>query len=269
MFKAIASDLDGTLLNSKIELSEYSKEILNAANKKGIEFIISTGRMYRSLVRIIPQMPFCRYAVTTMGAEIYDTHKNERIYSVPLEPENARAVVEYGLKNNLHINIYINNVLYTNSLDKFSDFYLRTTDAPSTLIEGDVLEFIKDKVISKILYITEVEDAPAIQKECIQLFGDKMNVCGSLKMYTEFSSFNAQKDIAVNWLIEKLGIKKDELIVFGDSGNDVSMLKNTGYACAVANAGDYVKEIADEVVEDNDNDGVAKTVKRYILDAEQ
>ena len=123
--------------------------------------------MYRSLVRIIPQMPFCRYAVTTMGAEIYDTHKNERIYSVPLEPENARAVVEYGLKNNLHINIYINNVLYTNSLDKFSDFYLRTTDAPSTLIEGDVLEFIKDKVISKILYITEVEDAPAIQKECI------------------------------------------------------------------------------------------------------
>ena len=93
MFKLIASDLDGTLLKNNAAISQYSVSILEAAAQAGIPFIICTGRMYDSLKEILPALPFCRYAITSMGAEIYDNFEKKRIYSKPLEHEYAEVLI--------------------------------------------------------------------------------------------------------------------------------------------------------------------------------
>ena len=79
MFKLIASDLDGTLLDSRLEVSDETVKVLNRAYEKGVDFVICTGRMYDSLKYILPKVPFCRYAITCMGAEIYDNFEKKRI----------------------------------------------------------------------------------------------------------------------------------------------------------------------------------------------
>lgn len=266
MFKIIASDLDGTLLNSQNTLSDYTLETLQEAYNRGIDFVICTGRMFGSMGFLIPKIPFCRYAITSMGAEIYDIFENKRIYECPLEEEHVMMLAEYGLKNNIHMNLYIDNVLYTNSLDKYSQKYFEDTTTMALPIEGDVLEFLKGKKLSKIVYIGEPEDMPKHNEKVTEMLGGKINICASFKHYVECSNINAQKDITLNKFIEQLGFKKDELIVFGDSGNDVSMLKNTGFSVCVGNGWTEAKQASNLIVESNDNDGVAKTVKRLILD---
>ncbi|MBR6765206.1 MAG: HAD family hydrolase [Clostridia bacterium] len=265
MFKIIASDLDGTLLDSKQSISEYSVNVLDKAYKKGIDFVICTGRMFDSIKFLLPKLSFCRYAITSMGAEIYDIFENKRIYFKPLENKYTMMLAEYALKNNVHMNIYIDDVLYTNSLDKYSERYFRETTTMARLIEGDVLEFLKGKLLSKLIFIGEEADIKIHLEAVKEMLEGKVNICASCKRYVEVSSIEAQKDITLNSFVKELGFNRDELIVFGDSGNDVSMLKNTGFSCTVANGWPEAMQVSNLVVESNDNDGVAKTVERLIL----
>lgn len=265
MFKLIATDLDGTLLTDKREITEYTKDILKQAVDKGVDFVICTGRMYDSLKYILPQLPFCRYAITCMGAEIYDNFEKKRIYEKNLPEEYAQIMVKFAIENNIHMNIYIDNILYTNSLDKYSERYFIETTSLGTQIEGDVLQFIKGKKISKLIYIGEPENMEVAGKKITELLDGKVNICASNKRYVEMSAIDAQKDITLNMLADKLNIKKNEMIVFGDSGNDMAMLKNTGFSVCVGNGWDEAKKVSNIIVESNNNDGVARTVRRLIL----
>lgn len=265
MFKIIASDLDGTLLNSERQITPYTAETLKRCYDKGVDFIICTGRLYHSIRTFLPFLPFSRYSITSMGAEVYDNFEKKLIYECPLEEKHTLAIAEYGLKNNVHMNIYIDNVLYTNSIDKYSERYERETTTAATLIEGDVMKFLKGKKLSKLIFIGEEQDMPEHNKNITQMLGNEINICASFARYVECSNINAQKHITLNNLIERLGFKRDELIVFGDSGNDVSMLENTGFSCCVGNGWDMAKKVSNLVVESNDNDGVARTVERLIL----
>lgn len=266
MFKLIASDLDGTLLNSNKEISDYSVKVLKQAQEKGVDFAVCTGRMYGSMEYLMPKLTFSKYSINIMGAEIYNNFTKERIYFRPLEDEHVEKIVRYATDNKVHMNLYIDNVLYTNFDDEFRHWYHQETTSLGIVIEGDLLEFIKGKKLSKILFISEPEVAKQHFENMQKMFGDELNICASHPRYVEFSHIDAQKDKTLLVLLDMLNIKKEELIVFGDSGNDVSMLKNTGFSCCVANGWDEAKQVSNLIVESNDNDGVAKTVKRLILD---
>ncbi len=265
MFKLIASDLDGTLLNSDKEISDYSIKVLKQAQEKGVDFAVCTGRMYGSMEYLMPKLTFSRYSINIMGAEIYDNFTKKRIYFRPLEDEHAEKIVKYAVENKVHAHLYIDNVLYTNFDDEYRHWYHKETTTLGQVVEGDFLEFIKGKKISKILFISEPEEAKQHFKNMQEILGDNLNICASHPRYVEFSHIDAQKDKTLLVLLDMLNIKKEELIVFGDSGNDVSMLKNTGFSCCVANGWEEAKEASNLIVESNDNDGVARTVERLIL----
>lgn len=265
MFKLIASDLDGTLLNSQKEISDYSIEILKKAQEKGVDFAVCTGRMYGSMEYLMPKLSFSRYSINIMGAEIYDNFTRERIYFRPLEDEHTMMIAKYAVEKKVHLNIYLDNVLYTNFDDSYRAWYHKETTTLGKVIEGDVLEFIKGKKASKLVFISEPDDALKHYKAIEEMLGGKINICASHPRYVECSHIDAQKDKTLLVLLDMLNLKKEDLIVFGDSGNDVSMLKNTGFSCCVANGWDEAKQVSNLIVESNDNDGVARTVERLIL----
>ncbi len=264
MFKLIASDLDGTLLNSKKEISDYSIEVLKKAQEAGVDFAVCTGRMYGSMAYLMPKLTFSRYSINIMGAEIYDNFKGERIYFRPLEDDHVEKIVKYAMDNKVHMNIYLDNVLYTNFDDEFRHWYHKETTSLGIVVD-DMIEFVKGKKISKILFISQPEEAKQHFENMQKMFGDALNICASHPRYVEFSHIDAQKDKTLLVLLDMLNIKKEELIVFGDSANVVSMLKNTGFSCCVANGWEEAKQASNLIIESNDNDGVARTVERLIL----
>ncbi|MBR2860630.1 MAG: HAD family hydrolase [Clostridia bacterium] len=267
MFKIIGTDLDGTLLRNDKSISQYTKDVLQQATEKGVEFVICTGRMYKALQYILPELPFCRYSVTIMGAEIYDVKENKVIYSEPLDAQYVDFLIKYGLENNLHVQIYIDNELYTNSSDKYSEYYFQNTTVNGIEVD-DLAAFAKGKTVAKVLFIDEIDVIEKHINNLREIMQGKINICNSDLHYLECSSLNARKDVAMNYLTSALGYKKDELIVFGDSGNDLLMLKNTGFSCVTQNGTDEAKAVADLIIESNEDDGVAKTVERLILNGE-
>ncbi len=268
MFKIIGTDLDGTLLRKDGSVSEYTKKVLAQAAEKGVETVICTGRMFSALRNVLPNLPFCRYAITIMGAEIYDLKEKKKIYSMPLEDEDVEFLLQYGYENQLHTHIYIDDVLYVNAMDKYTDYYTRQSTSIANLFEGDMRAFAKGKKLAKILFMGEADDVAEHMARLKELKGEKINFCTSDPTYLECSSIKAQKDVTLNYFIDKLGIKRDELIVFGDSGNDISMLKNTGFSCVPQNGTEEAKAVADLIIESNEDDGVAKTVDKLILRGE-
>ena len=264
MFKLIASDLDGTLLNSNKEISDYSIKVLKEAQEKGVDFAVCTGRMYGSMEYLMPKLTFSKYSINIMGAEIYNNFTKERIYFRPLEDEHVEKIVRYATDNKVHMNVYIDNVLYTNFDDEFRHWYHKETTSLGIVVDN-MIEFVKGKKLSKIVFISQPEDAKRHFENMQQILGNSLNICASHPRYVEMSHIDAQKDKTLLVLLDMLNIKKEELIVFGDSGNDISMLKNTGYSCCVANGWDEAKQASDLIIESNDDDGVAKTVEKLIL----
>ena len=84
--------------------------------------------------------------------------------------------------------------------------------------------------------------------------------------YTEITNENTDKWNALKFLIQKLGIEREEVITIGDNVNDQTMLENAGLGVAMANSVPYIQKMADVVTESNNEDGVAKVIEKYILE---
>ena len=266
--KLIATDMDGTLLHTDGSLSPFTLNALRNANAHGANVVIATGRMLGGIAQFLRYMPFCRYCITTNGAEIYDCTKNERIYSRPVELKTALFVADYAKRHNVHMHAYVDNVLYTTAIDEISVLYKKATGLMGTLIENDIDDFLQNHTVSKLVLIDTPEKCNEFFKVLVDKLGESASVVQSNKSFVEITSSLATKGQALEFLIDYLGILPEETIAFGDSGNDIPMLAGPWHSRAVANAWDEVKQIAEKVIDSNDSDGVANELNLIFADKE-
>ncbi len=262
MIKLIATDMDGTLLCSDGDVSPFTLDSLRNANAQGSNVVIATGRMFAGISRFLSYMPFCRYAITTNGAEIYDRTTNELIYTRALEEKTALFVADYAKKHNVHLHAYAENVLYTTMLDEKSIAYKKATGLMGTLIEEDFYDFYKKHSISKLVLIDSCERCDSFFKELTLALGESASIVQSCASFVEITSSLATKGQALSFLVDYLHLSPNEVIAFGDSGNDISMLSGPWNTCAVANATSEAKQVSDKIIESNDDFGVAKEINR-------
>lgn len=266
--KLIATDMDGTLLHTDGTVSPFTLDALRNANAKGANVVIATGRMLAGISQFLRYMPFCRYCITTNGAEIYDTKENKRIYSRPVEDKISLFIADYAKKHNVHLHIYADNVLYTTAIDEISILYKKATGLMGTLIDQEIKDFLQTHTVSKLVLIDSPEKCNLCFKELVDKFGKSASIVQSNKSFVEITSCLATKGQALKFLIDYLGILPKQAIAFGDSGNDIPMLAGPWHTRAVQNAWDEAKQIADKVIESNDSDGVAKELNLIFNDKE-
>ncbi len=260
--KLIATDMDGTLLHSDGNISPFTLDALRLANANGASVVIATGRMFAGISHLLRYMPFCRYCITTNGAEIYDRTTNKVIYSRPIERETALFIADYAKKHNIHMHAYADNVLYTTMIDEISILYKKATTLMGTLIEEDFAEFYSKHSVAKLVLIDSPENCDKFFSEIKNALGEKASIVQSNASFVEITSALATKGQALEFLIKYLGLLPQQAIAFGDSGNDIPMLLGPWHTCAVENAWDEVKQVADKIIESNNDDGVAKEIYR-------
>lgn len=260
--KLIATDMDGTLLHSDGTVSPFTLDALRAASTCGANVVIATGRMFAGISQFLRYMPFCRYCITTNGAEIYDRTTNKVIYSRPIEQETAVFVADYAKKHNIHMHAYADNVLYTTMIDEKSIWYKKATGLMGTLIEEDFVTFYSKHSVSKLVLIDLPENCDKFFLDLTNALGKNASIVQSNANFVEITSARATKGQALEFLIDYLGLLPEQAIAFGDSGNDIPMLSGPWHTCAVENAWDEAKQVADKVIESNNADGVAKEINR-------
>lgn len=289
MYKLIAIDLDGTLLNSYGEVSIKNREAIKNAISKGVEIVLASGRPVASVKNLANELGANHYMICGNGAMTYDFNEDSIIYKNFLDVNKLLQIIKICDENSIYYNLYLEDRVLTKSLNYNVMFYQQENanreDSKKTNIEivKDIYEYIcnnKDKnylkvticeedkiifnsIMRKIKEIKEIEilDVAHMSKKIIKDGTDELQI---KYYYTEISSKNVDKWYALINLADKLDIQPNEIIAIGDNVNDKIMMQNAGIGVAMENSAPYIKEIADFITEDNNNNGVAVAIQKFI-----
>lgn len=290
MYKLVAIDLDGTLLNSYGEVSNKNKETLKKAIEKGVEIVLSSGRPIMSVKNLANEIGCNNYMICGNGAITYDIQNEEIIFNRFLEKSKVLQIIKICEQNSIFYNVYTKDTILTKSLNYNILFYhqenaTKPEDKKTRItIIQDIEEYIKNRKEEDYLKITICDNDKIIFSSIIRKLKtikdvDILDVAHMSRkiikdgtenvsieyFYTEITNTNVDKWQAIKNLIEKLQIKREEVIAIGDNINDAQMVKEAGLGVIMQNAAPYIKEMADVIVKDNNNDGVAQTIENYIL----
>lgn len=288
MYKLIAVDLDGTLLNSYGEVTEYSKKIIKKIIENGIKFIIASGRPIDSIKTIANEIGSNEYFIAGNGSLIYDIKKNKIIYEKYLSKLKVLEIIKICEKNSISYNVYTDKTILATSL-KYNVLYyykenLKKEEDKKTNIHivDDMYEYVKNLEEDKFLKITICDENKSVFNSIMKTIKNingidildvshmsrKVISQGTEQVpieyyYTEISLSNVDKWTAIEYLIEQLGIKKEEVIAIGDNMNDKKMIENAGLGVVMEESTPAVTELADDIAQNNNRDGVVKILQKY------
>ena len=288
MYKLVAVDLDGTLLNSYGVVTENSKNIIKKTIEKGTEVIIASGRPIDSIQSIAKDIGSNKYFIAGNGAFVYDINKDKVIYEKYLSKKKVLEIIKLCEKNSISYNIYASNAILTSSL-KYNVLYYHKENSKKeenkktniSIIEN-MYEYVKNMKDDKFLKITVCDDTKSIFDSIMRKL---KNISGidildvshiSRKLirqgteefqveyyYTEISEKGVDKWNALEYLIEILNIDKSEVIAIGDNINDKKMIENSGLGIAMKHSTPIITDVCDYITDSNNDEGVANALEKF------
>ena len=270
--RMIGVDLDGTLLNSEKQLTAYTREVLKKAIEQEVAVVVATGRPFSGVPDELKHFPGMRYALTANGARILDMQKQKVVYKNLLSGEIAEKVIDILKRHHAIHEFFVDGVGYMNEdglknvyayfEDPHMAEYLQSTRIPVKDVK-EKLQTMKCEVDKLQGIFRNQKDKEEALEELNTLSG--IVVTAAMDNNLEINKEGTNKGLGLLQLGKSLGISREEIMACGDGGNDVEMLKEVGFAIAMANAYDTVKTAADFVTVSNDEDGVAKAIERFVL----
>lgn len=290
MYKFVAIDIDGTLLNSKGELSERTKKSVEKVIQKGVKIVLTSGRVTNSVEAVAKSLNVDKYLICDNGASIYDVTQNKTIWSKEIDKKTVENLVNTCIENNIYYMVFTDEEIIVKDLrhmalafykqrhnckDEASGItqfryagieYIQKLQKPvRRIVVCDQDRVIYNSIVKKLCQFDDIEllASPHISNKIIK---DEDKTLLLRYSYAEILPKNANKWIAIKELITRIGgIEDSEVMAIGDNFNDVSMLKNAGLGVAMNNGASVAKEVARVVAPSNDEDGVALILERYIL----
>lgn len=268
MPRMVFCDLDGTLLDSEKHMSDRTRRTLRGLAGHGIGFVPSTGRSVAGIPREVIELSGARYAITADGAVVCrlarDGHMDLRVSEIPRDA--VIDLLDLVGSSPSYIDLFSEGEAYVErgEMSKLDDF---------GLLPGDVsyIRSVRHEVDTTLAGF--VAEGHPVERLTVFYADEAMRDAvygysqgrGDLACHTsqrtniEITSSEASKGNALLWLCDHLGISAEEAIAFGDSPNDVSMLREAGIGVAMANAEEGVRRQADGVTRlSNDESGVAE-----------
>ena len=292
MYKLIAIDLDGTLLNLNGIVSNETKKILQEIIDKNIKIVLTSGRMIDSIKTISEEIGRQKYLIAGNGAIVYDVEKCQILYKNFLSKEKILNVIKICEENSIYYNIYTEKEVLTPSL-KYNVLYYHKEnsnreekDRTKINIITNMYEYIQNSEREDYLKITICDEDKMIFNSIIKMIKQikgidvmeiehmsRKNIMQGTETielnysYTEVSAQNVDKWDAISYILEQEQIQKEEVIAIGDNINDKKMIENAGLGIAMKGSTPIITEIANIVTEEtNNSDGVAKALKKIIID---
>jgi Cof subfamily protein (haloacid dehalogenase superfamily) len=267
MVKLIATDMDGTLLNSNHEIPNDFKETISALKGKDVMFAISTGRNYLDISYKFDDYKDELLFICENGTGIY--YKDECIYSKFLEKDTIKQLVKLGreIDNAYPIlcgtkGLYLEDEKALEQLNILFPMNVPVTKVDSLLDVDDGIF----KVNMFDLTDAETNSYPIFKNENIE----GVTLTPSGRYWLDMSSFGTNKGIAIKKVQDMFDIDYKETMVFGDHLNDIEMMQSACYSYAMKNGHDDVKEVANfETKYTNEECGVIKTIQEEVLQTKE
>lgn len=269
-YKLVASDLDGTLLNNKSEVSRENLDAIGKLSDMGVMFIPSTGRTFAEMPRLIRNNENIRYYIYSNGTVVYDKKTGERILNC-ISNETGRKVLDIAREYEVHKSFRCNGRCYVDnrfqSLEAWD--YYNVCREHRVVVEnfGILIEDFEEKIdnADEIEVYSFFFKNLSEKEECRRRISgiEGIAVTGVTEYNIEVFNAAAGKGNALQVLAKKLGIKAEETISIGDSNNDSTILRASGLGLAVSNACDSLKAVADEIICSNEEHVAKFVLEKY------
>ena len=261
----LAVDLDGTLLTSAKRISPANAEALRAARRqRGVHVVLASARPPRSVMPFYEELGLDAPMINYNGALVYDPHGRRVLMHLPIPLKTAREIVR--LARRLHKEVLVSAEIldrwFTDRLDKR---YLTETARlfkPNRI--APIGEWLVEPV-TKLLLLAPAARLTELQAAIAEAFPHQVSMVQTEENLLQVMHVTVSKAQALRCIAGELAVSRQHVMAIGDNANDVGMIQWAGVGVAVGNATPEVKAAAKVLTEANDEDGVAKVVRRFIL----
>ena len=269
-YRLIALDMDGTLLNSKLEVTPRTRAAIRRAAQAGRHVVISTGRCLSEIRDVVRDIPEIRYMVCENGSCVYDYERDHTIRVIPVPVEEVRYILELMRRERVTVQVFSENQSYicapgSDFVDRHNMRAYRETFRRSAVFDEKLFDGYGERPfrIEKVnLYFESAEDCLRVQR---MLDARPLKTSVSFDILLEVVSERADKGWGLRELCRHLDVPVEAAIAVGDSMNDIAILRAAGLSAAMGNACPEAKAAAHIVAPDCDHDGVAWVIENYLL----
>lgn len=251
MIKLIVTDMDGTLLNSKKEISSNMYQLIDELTNNGILFCLASGRALHNVINTFHGNKDKLLFVGDNGGSIRLPNKSiSTCISKHIIHEVISLCGQHGFWVSMNSDYY---TYVTHDCDERYIELLKHYGVEIKQIEN--LHEIEDSIVK--ITICDLKGSKENIYPVFEQLKSKCNVVVSGDIWLDISHMDVNKAFALTKIMEYYGIHKDEVVAFGDYNNDVQLVKAAGYGIAVKNAVDEVKAVAAKIsAYTNDEDAV-------------
>ena len=259
----IATDLDGTLLDSHKQVSAETRKVLRELKNRGILFGIASGRPVESGQILVHDWGLendISFLIGMNGGALYDMRTKAKHKYYPLSGDKILEIMEHFKDMDVIFQCMLGN-------DRFVSKSTEKTRAHAKLFcehehEVDLQEFLPGREIDKLILFLDPELMPAVRQRATTFSDPAYTSMQTADNLYEYMDPRINKGFGIEKACKHYGITPDHVVAFGDAENDEAMIETVGLGVAMANASDELKKIADVVLkETNDQDGLAHFVE--------
>lgn len=284
MIKCIATDMDGTLLNSVQQISPENKEAILKAQAQGVEIVVATGRSYQEATYVLNQAGLTCPIICVNGAEVR-SKEGDVLSATPIGKQLAREIAARLTEKDVYFEVYTHKGAFTIDPDKAVSILVdiimsanpeanpdEITEAAGARIRDGLIHKIEDyellfadedyQIYKLLAFSLDTDRLEAANQALADL--EELAISTSGHENLEITNRNAQKGIALESFVTARGIDLAETMAIGDNYNDVSMFEKAGRSVAMGNAGYEIKSLCDVITDTNEESGVAKAILEVI-----
>jgi Cof subfamily protein (haloacid dehalogenase superfamily) len=265
----VVCDLDGTLVQKDLTVSPAVIAVFNRmTTTTKTKVVLATGRMFPSALPYAQLLGLTTPIITYQGSTIHETNQAprfNRIFYTPVPLEIANHLVAYCGENDIHINCYVNDILYSKPHPIYVQEYKNTSSIEPSLTDN--LHAILTEAPPKLVVI---HNDPAVLESMkaylAETFGkERISWCQSRHNFLEITAPNVSKWQAISFLAQQWDIATENILCLGDEENDLSMLTQAGLGIAMGNGPLTIQQQAKVVAPPIGEDGNAQALAHYVL----
>ncbi|WP_155286174.1 Cof-type HAD-IIB family hydrolase [Lacticaseibacillus zhaodongensis] len=285
MIKLIASDMDGTLLNDKMQVSDENAAAIRQAGESGIEFVVATGRGLSEAKPLLADQKLTPAFITLNGAMVYDEQGNLAV-SIPIDDDMTSYSMRLLDERDLYYELVTNHGIFSNSrvrrIQNVADLlvnlnpdtnYKLAVALASARLEIMNINYVDDYTdvvsnpelhVMKIIAFNTADPTALTEPKQLLLKTAKLMVTSSSRNNIEINNIQAQKGIALAKYAKQKGYGMESVMAIGDNFNDESMIRDAKYSVAMGNAVQPIKDLAWFETATNTNHGVALAILKAL-----
>lgn len=268
--RAVAIDIDGTLLNSRHELSDQVEAALRAASAQGVHIILATGKSRNGALHIIEHLALKTHGIFVQGTQLYDP-SGRITHELTLDDDLLRRVLTYIDDRGFHAIVYSGSRTFTAHVTEDVRSGTEPYHEPVPKAVGPLVNLVGTMPLHKLVILgPDASSVTALRWQLSQQLGASARLMqAGIATMLEVLPPGAGKEAMLRAALQDLNIPPEQAMAIGDAENDIGMIRLAGIGVAMGQAAQIVREAAQHVTASNDEHGVARAIERYVLRHEQ